>query len=70
MSETTLHIKTLEPDSVKGTSPKRTNIFKRFLIEFKARRQARKILRAVGEAEQIHKGEKQGKSFDQFLEEL
>ena len=36
----------------------------------KTRRQAKKVMESLREAEQIHKGKKKGKSFDEFLEEL
>lgn len=36
----------------------------------KARQQAKKIINALNEAEQIHQGKRKGKSFDEFLEGL
>ena len=36
----------------------------------KAKQQAKKIVGALHEAEQIHKGKRKGKTFDAFLEEL
>jgi hypothetical protein len=36
----------------------------------KARRQVKEIINALKEAEQIHKGKRKGKGFDEFLEEL
>lgn len=35
-----------------------------------AKRQAKKIVESLHEAEQIHKGKRKGKTFDEFLEEL
>jgi hypothetical protein len=36
----------------------------------RARRQAKEIIGALKEAEQIHKGKRKGKGFDEFLKEL
>ena len=36
----------------------------------KAKQQAKKIVGALHEAEQIHQGKRKGKTFDAFLEEL
>jgi hypothetical protein len=41
-----------------------------FVARFKAKRQARKIMRSLDEANQIHSGKRQAKSFDDFLCEL
>jgi hypothetical protein len=69
MPATIAHI---ESGSSSATSPKRAknNLVQRLMLRYKANRQAGKILKAVGEADQIHKGRKEGKSYDQFLGEL
>jgi hypothetical protein len=41
-----------------------------FIARYKAKRQARKIMRSLEEAHQIHAGKKQAKTFDDFLDEL
>ena len=48
----------------------KNNFVQRIILQYKARRQARKILKAIGEADQIHRGNKKGKPYDQFLQEL
>ena len=70
MATTSAHIKNVTTESI-STTPQRTNNFvQRLILRYKAKRQANKILKAIGEAEQIHGGGKQGKSYDQFLQEL
>lgn len=40
------------------------------MVSLKAKRQAKRIMKAINEAEEIDKGNRKGKSFDDFLEEL
>jgi hypothetical protein len=46
------------------------SLWSRIAMYMRSKRQAFKILKALNEAEQIHKGHKQGKSYDQFLKEI
>lgn len=46
------------------------SIFSKILMIFKAKNQARKIIKGLNEAEKIHSGRTEGKSFDQFLKEI
>lgn len=56
--------------AVKGPQKKKGNLITSIVGSYKAKRRAKKIIKAIDEAEQIHKGNKKGKSFDDFLTEI
>ena len=56
--------------AVKQPRNKRGNVLINIIHRFKAKRQARKIINALNEGEQIHKGSKKGKTFDEFHADL
>lgn len=55
---------------IQRTEIRRPNLWNRVTMYFRSKRQAKKIMTALNEAEQIHSGRKQGKSYDQFLKEI
>lgn len=64
----TLHIKTTP--TTQNTTNHHYSGWRAFIARFKAKRQARRIMRSLDEAHQIHAEQKQAKSFDEFLDEL
>ena len=68
MAHTTHRIKTKSSKSAVTPPRKKTGAAGADAI--KARRQAKEIIGALKEAEQIHKGKRKGKGFDEFLKEL
>ena len=59
------------PASVSNSAKAKNQFFlKRLINNFLAKRQAKKVMKAIHEAEQIHAGRKKGTTFNEFIHEL
>jgi hypothetical protein len=65
-----LNYKAFQSTTSTGNSSNHLSVWGGIVARFKAKRQARKIMRSLDEANQIHSGKKTAKSFDDFLNEL
>lgn len=63
-------IQLIKTPTTKNTSNHHYSGWSGFIARFKAKRQARRIMRSLEEANKIHEGQKQSKTFDEFLDEL
>ena len=71
MAHVAYHVESIaSKKAVKEPKKKKGNFFTNFVGTLKAKRRAKKIMKALNEAEQIHRGNKKGKSFDDFLAEI
>ena len=67
-----LHMASINAKNYSANLANRKNVFfiKRVYNSLSANRQAKRIMKAINEAEQIHAGKRQGKSFHQLFKEI